>query len=41
MWQTSDNSIQEEIKEQIEIRECVLSLGAEFVVQFAIQKLKD
>jgi hypothetical protein len=27
---------------QIEIRECMLSLGAEFVVfQFAIQKLKD
>jgi hypothetical protein len=26
----------------IEIRECMLSLGAEFVVfQFAIQKLKD
>jgi hypothetical protein len=29
-------------EEQIEVRECLLSFGAEsFVFQFAIQKLKD
>jgi len=32
-------SIQEEKKEQTEVRECLLSFGAEsFVLQFAIQK---
>jgi len=37
----NQNSIQEE-KEQIEVRECLLSFGAEsFVFQFAIQKFKD
>jgi hypothetical protein len=39
---STDNSIQEEIKSKIEVREWMLSLSAEFVVfQFAIQKLKD
>jgi hypothetical protein len=33
---TNQNSIQEEIKEQIEVRECLLSYGAESCVfQFA------
>jgi len=36
------NYIQEEIKEQTEVRECLLSFGAEsFVFQCAIQKFKD
>jgi hypothetical protein len=36
---TDQNSIQEK---QIEVRECLLSFGAEsFVFQVAIQKLKD
>ena len=47
---TNPNSIYEEInpknmnkdQEQIEVRECYLSSGAEsFVFQFAIQKYKD
>ena len=39
---TNQNSIAEEIKEQIEVRKCLLSLGAEsFVFQVATQKLKD
>ena len=39
---TSQNSIAEEIKEQIEVRKCLLSFGAEsFVFQVAIQKFKD
>ena len=39
---TNQNSIQEEIGEQIEVRECLLSFGAEsFFFQFAIQKFKD
>ena len=39
---TNQNSIQEEIKEQIEVRECLLSFGAEsFVFRFAIQKFTD
>ena len=39
---TNQNSIQEEIKEQIEVRECLLPRGAELsVFQFAIQKCKD
>ena len=39
---TNENSIQKEIKEQIEVRECLLPLFAEpFVFQFAIQKFKD
>ena len=42
MMLTNQNSIQKEIKEQIEVRECLLPLGAEpFVFQFAIQKFKD
>jgi len=37
---TNQNSIQEE--EQLEVRECLLSFGAEYsVFQFAIQKFKD
>ena len=37
---TNQNSIQKEI--EIEVRECLLPLGAEpFVFQFAIQKFKD
>ena len=39
---TNQNSIQEEIKEQIEVRKCVLLFVAEsFVFQFAVQKYKD
>jgi len=39
---THQNSITEEIKEQIEVRKCLLSFGAEsFVFQVAIQKSKD
>jgi hypothetical protein len=39
---TNRNSIQEEIKEQIEVGECLLLFGAGFFVfQFAIQKYKD
>jgi hypothetical protein len=38
---TNQNSIQGEIK-QLEVRECLLSFGAEsFVLQFAIRKCKD
>jgi hypothetical protein len=38
----NQNSIQEEIREQIEVRECLLSFGSEsFVFQFAIQQFKD
>jgi len=38
---TNQNSIQEEIKNIIEGRECLLSFGAEsFGFQFAIQKFK-
>jgi hypothetical protein len=36
------NSIHEEIKEQVEVRERLLSFGAEsFVCQFAIRNCKD
>ncbi len=39
---TNQNYIQEEIKQQFEVRECLLSFGTEsFVFQFAIQKFKD
>ena len=39
---TNQNSIQEEIKSKIEVRECLLSFGAEsFVFQLSIQKYKD
>jgi len=39
---TNQNSIQEEIKQQIEVRECLQSFGAlSFVLQFSIQKYKD
>jgi hypothetical protein len=39
---TNQNSIQEEIKQQTIVRECLLSFGAvSFVFQFAIQKCKD
>ena len=39
---TNQNSIQEEIKWDIEVRECLLLFGAEsFVFQFAIQNSKD
>ena len=39
---TNKNSIQEEIKLQIEVRECLLLFGTEsFAFQFAIQKVKD
>jgi len=39
---TNQNPLQEEIKQQIEVRECLLSFGAEsFVFQVAIQKYKD
>ena len=39
---TNQNSIPEEIIEQIEVRKCLLSFGAEpFVFQAAIQKFKD
>jgi hypothetical protein len=38
----NQNSIQEEIREQNEVRECLQSFGAlSFVYQFAIQKYKD
>ena len=38
---TNQNSIQGEIK-HLEVRECLLSFGAEsFVVQFSIRKYKD
>jgi len=38
----NQNSTQEEIGEQIEVRECLLSFGAEsFVFQFDIQKFKN
>jgi hypothetical protein len=38
----NQNSFKEEIKEQIEVGECLLQFGAEsFVFQFAIQKYKD
>jgi len=38
---TIQNSILEEIKEEIEDRECLLSFGSEsFAFQFAIQKFK-
>jgi hypothetical protein len=39
---TNQNSIPEEIKSRFEVRECLLSFGAEhFVFHFAIQKFKD
>jgi len=40
---TNQNSIPEEItREQIEVRKCLLSFGAEsFIFQVAIQKFKD
>jgi len=39
---SNQNSIQEEIKSRLKVRECLLSFGAEsFVFQFAIQKYKD
>jgi len=39
---TNQNSIQEYIKSSFEVRECLLSFGAEsFVFQFAIQKYTD
>ena len=39
---TNQNSIQEEIKNQIEVREYLLSFGAEsFVFQLVVQKFKD
>jgi len=39
---TDQNSIQEGIREQIEVRECLLSFGAlSLVFQFATQKYKD
>jgi len=38
----NQNSIQEEIREQIEVRECLLSFGSEsFAFQFAIQQFKE
>jgi hypothetical protein len=38
---TDQNSIQEEVKSRLKVRECLLLLGAEsFVFQVAIQKLK-
>ena len=38
---TNQNSIQEEIKSRLKLRECLLPLGAEpFVFQFAIEKFK-
>ena len=37
----NQNSVQEEIKGQIEIKECLLSFGAEsFVLQSVIRKYK-
>jgi hypothetical protein len=42
MTLTDQNSIQEEIKSRLELRECLLSFSAEPVVfQVAIQKFKD
>jgi hypothetical protein len=39
---TNKNSIQEEIKSRLAVRECSLLFGTEsFVFQFAIQKVKD
>jgi len=39
---TNKNSIQEEIKSRLKVRECLLLFSAEsFVFQFAIQKVKD
>jgi len=39
---TNQNSIQEEIKSRLQVREYLLSFSAEsFVFQFAIQKFKD
>ena len=39
---TNQNSIQEEIKSRLKLRECLLLFGAEsFIFQFAIQKFKD
>jgi hypothetical protein len=39
---TNRNSIHEEIKSRLKVRECLLSFGAEsFVFQVAIQKHKD
>ena len=39
---TNQNSIQEEIKEQIEVRECLLSFGTEsFVLPVLYPKYKD
>jgi len=38
----NQNYIQEEIKEEIEVRKCLLSFGAEsFAFQFAILTFKD
>ena len=38
----NQNSIQEEIKSRLKLRECLLLFGAEsFIFQFAIQKFKD
>ena len=39
---TDQNCIQEEVKRSFEVRQCLLSFGAEcFVFQFAIQKYRD
>jgi len=39
---TNQNFIQEKIKSMLEVREWLLSFGAEyFVFQFAVQKFKD
>ena len=39
---TNQNSILEEFKSRFEVRECMLSFGAESLIfQFAIQKFKD
>jgi hypothetical protein len=39
---TNQNSIREEIKEQTELGECLLSFGEEsFIFQFTVQKCKD
>jgi hypothetical protein len=39
---TNQNSIQEEIKSRFEVKECLLSFGAESLIfQFDIQKHKD
>ena len=38
----NQNFIHEEIKKKIEVRECLLPIGAEpFVFQFVIRKFKD